>query len=221
MANTKAQSIKDSTKKNLLVHLNSYKIFCDRFRFDLFPCDNLQLCQYGQYLARTFKSADGVGNYQSGIRTCHALLGLPVPDPSEKQMQMFMQGLKRILLHAIKQAEPMTPDLLLRLSKVVNYQDDVEMVAWTAILLGFYMFMRRSNLVPDTMDDYNIDEQFRRADLNIINLESAMMVEVRWSKTLQFKQKILRFPVLPARNKAVCPVYWTHHMVTRIPGGTQ
>ena len=217
VANTKAHSIKASTKKNLCIHLNSYRYFCDRFGFDLFPCDNKQLCRYGQYLARTFKSAESVGNYQSGIRTCHALLGLPIPDPSERQMQMFAQGLRRILLHAIKQAEPMTPELLLRMSKVVNYQDDVEIVAWVAVLLGFYMFMRRSNLVPDTMDNYNIKEQFCRVDLNITGLESTMMAEVRWSKTLQFQQKILRFPILPAKNKAICPVYWTHYMVTKIP----
>ena len=130
---------------------------------------------------------------------------------------MFTQGLKRVLVHALKQAEPMTPELLLKISKVVNFRDDVDMVAWTATLLGFYMFMRSSNLVPDTMDNYNSEQQFRRADLNITSLQSAMMVEVRWSKTLQFKQKVLRFPMLPANNKAICPVFWTHHMITRIP----
>ena len=217
VAYTKSQSIKASTKKNLLVILNSYKTFCDKFNFDLFPCDNKQLCRFGQYLARTFKSAEGVGNYQSGIRTCHALLGLQIPDPSERQMQMFMQGLKRVLIHAIKQTEPMTPELLLRLSKVVNYMDEVELVAWVATLLGFYMFMRRSNLVPDSVDNYNIKEQFCRGDLNLTGLETAMMTEVRWSKTLQFREKVLRFPVLPASNKAICPVFWTHHMVNRIP----
>ena len=221
VAHTKAESLKDSTKKNLLTYLKAYSLFCDRFGFDLFPCDNKQLCRFVQYLARTFTSAEAVGNYQSGVRTCHALLGLEIPDPKDKQMQMFSQGLKRILIHAIKQAEPMTPELLLKISKVVNYRDQVEMVAWVATLLGFYMFMRRSNLVPDTMDNFNINEQFCRADLNIINLDSAMMAEVRWSKTLQFRQKILRFPVLPAQNKAICPVYWTHHMVNAIPAGPQ
>ena len=216
VAHTKAESLKDSTKKNIATHLKSYQIFCDRFGFDLFPCDNKQLCRYGQYLARNFRSADAVCNYQSGIRTCHALLGLQVPDIQDRQMQMFIKGLKRILVHAVKQAEPVTPELLLRLSKVVNYQDDVEMVAWVAVLLGFYMFMRKSNLVPPTMDTYNIQEQFCRADLNITDIDSAMMVEVRWSKTLQFKQKILRFPVLPAKNKAICPVFWTLHMINRI-----
>ena len=40
-----------------------------------------------------------------------------------------------------------------------------------------------------------------------------MMFEIRWTKTLQFRQKVLRFPVLPARNKAICPVFWVHKMI--------
>ena len=70
-------------------------------------------------------------------------------------MKMFITGLKRIMTHEVKQAEPVTPELLLKLSKVVNYRDKVEIVAWTALLLGFYMFLRKSNLVPDTMDGFD------------------------------------------------------------------
>ena len=59
-------------------------------------------------------------------------------------MKMFSTGLKRTITHALKQAEPVTPELLIKLSKVVNYRDQVEMVAWTGLLLGFYMFLRKS-----------------------------------------------------------------------------
>ena len=93
------------------------------------------------------------------------------------------------------------------MSKVVNYADRVEMVAWTATLLGFYLFLRKSNLVPDTMDTYNVEQQFCRGDINLLGMDKAMMIEIRWSKTIQHKQKILRLPVLPAHNKAVCPVF--------------
>ena len=111
------------------------------------------------------------------------------------------------------------PQLLLRISKVVNYKDQVEMVAWTGLLLGFYMFLRRSNLVPETMETFNREQQFCRADLNLLGLDRAMMVEIRWSKTIQHKRKVLRLPVLPAKNKAICPVFWTHYMVNAIPVG--
>ena len=84
------------------------------------------------------------------------------------------------------------------------------MVAWTGLLLGFYLFLRKSNLVPDTMNTFNTEHQFCRVDLNLLGLDRAMMVEIRWSKTIQYKQKVLRLPVLPAKNKAICLVFWVH-----------
>ena len=93
-------------------------------------------------------------------------------------------------LHALLYpTTPMTPQLLVKLSKVVNYKDQVEVVAWTGLLLGFYMFLRKSNLVPDTMDSFNAEQQLCRKDINLLGLDKAMMIEIRWSKTIQFKQK--------------------------------
>ena len=186
---------------------------------EYFPCNNRQLCRFGQHLSSTFESPEAVGNYLSGVRTCLALLGLQVPDVNDKQMKMFITGLKRVMPHAVKQAEPVTPELLLRISKVVNYKDQVEMVAWVGVLLGFYMFLRKSNLMPDTMDTFNKDQQFCRADINMLGLDKAMMFEIRWSKTIQYKQKILRLPVLLAKNKAICPVFWVQYMINAVPTG--
>ena len=191
VAHTKGQSLKNSTKKNLLTQLKSYQKFCDKFGLTYFPADNQQICRYGQYLTRTMTSPDSIGNYLSGVRTFHALLGMPIPDAQEKEMKMFNQGLKRTLDHEVKQAEPITPEILLRISHVVNYTDQIDMVSWVATLIGFTMFLRKSNLVPDTMDEFNPTMQFRR------------------------------LPVLPVNNKAICPVIWTHYMFNKIPASPQ
>ena len=45
-----------------------------------------------------------------------------------------------------------------------------------------------------------------------------MMCEVRWTKTMQTKGGMLRCPVLPAKNKSICPVFWVHKMVQDNPG---
>ena len=218
VAITKGESVKESTKKNLLTHLKAYTKFCDRYLLLYFPCDNQQLCRFGQVLSKDFQSSESVGNYLSGMRTILALLGLEVPEVKDRQMQMFLAGLKRTMVHAIKQASPITPQLLIRLSRVVNYKDKVEVIAWTASLLGFYMFLRKSNLAPDAMDRFDPKQQFCRADVNLLGLDRPMMVEVRWTKTLQFREKILHFPVIPAKNRAICPVFWLHRMILDNPG---
>ena len=217
VAHTKGESVKDSTKRNLLTQLTSYKKFCDTYMLQYFPADNRQICRFGQHLSRTFKSPDAVGNYQSAIRTFMALLGMPIPNPSEKEMRMFNQGLKRIMDHEVKQAAPITPEILLRMSRVVNYTSQTDMVAWVATLIGFTMFLRKSNLVPDTMTTFDPFKQFRRKDFNSTGPLSVMMAEITWAKNIQFRQKILRLPVLPVDNKAICPVLWVHYMMQKVP----
>ena len=220
VAVTKGEAVKESTKKNLLTQLNAYQKFCDRYMLQYFPCDNRQLCRFGQHLSGTFESPDAVGNYLSRLCTMIALLGLEVPDVKDRQMHMFSVGLRRIMQHAVKQAAPVTPQILARLSKVVNYKDRIEVIAWTAVLVGFYMSLRKSNLVPEAMDRFNPEQQFRRQDVNV-GLDRAMMFEIKWTKTIQFRQKLLRVPVLPAQNKAVCPVFWVHKMLLDNPRSPQ
>ena len=119
--------------------------------------------------------------------------------------------------HDVKQVEPITPKLLLRMSRVVNYTCHMEMVAWVATLVGITMFLRKSNLIPDTMTEFNPDMQFGRQDFNLTGPLSVMMAEITWAKNLQFKQKILRLLVLPVENKAICPVMWIHYMIQQVP----
>ena len=102
VAATKQQSIKESSKKNLLCQISAYEKFCDTFMLEYFPCNNQQLCRFGQYLSKTFESPESVGNYMSGIRTGMALLGLEVLDANDRQMKMFITGLKRPMPHAVK-----------------------------------------------------------------------------------------------------------------------
>ena len=93
VAATKGQSVKDSTKRNLITHLNCYEKFCNRYLLPYFPCDNRQLCRFGQHLRESLDSPDSVSNYLSGIRTIMAMSGMDIPDVKDRQMQMFLTGL--------------------------------------------------------------------------------------------------------------------------------
>ena len=102
VAKTKGCGITKGRKANLLTHLQSYKKFCDRYRVPYFPADVVQMCRFGQYLALTFESPHSVDNYQSGIRTCHTILGLKPPPSNDKDAQWFRQGLLRTMDHEVR-----------------------------------------------------------------------------------------------------------------------
>ena len=67
------------------------------------------------------------------------------------------------------------------------------------------------------METFDTNMQFKREDFNVTSPTSPMMAEITWAKNLQFKQKVLRIPVLPAENKAICPVMWVHYMMAQVP----
>ena len=91
------------------------------------------------------------------------------------------------------------------------------MVAWVAVLLGFTMFLRKSNLVPDSMEEFEPKQQFCRSD--VLDPLQPMMIDVRWSKTNQYRKKVPKVPVLPTDNKAICPVLWMHYLVNTVRAG--
>ena len=49
----------------------------------------------------------------------------------------------------------MTPKLLLEISKIVKLQDLRQMVCFTALLSGFFLMLRKSNMVPNAMSGVN------------------------------------------------------------------
>ena len=77
------------------------------------------------------------------------------------------------------------------------------------------MLLRKSNLVPDTQKEFNPERQLARK--NICLAANAILVNIEWSKTLQYKEKVLPVPLIPIANKIICPVFWTWKLVQRIP----
>ena len=92
---------------------------------------------------------------------------------------MLIKGLKKTMPHVTKQAAPITPGTLMILSKVVNCNDQIELLAWAAVLWGFHVFLHISNLVPHSMLKFQPNKQFMRQDITITSPEDAMMFEVR------------------------------------------
>lgn len=197
--------------KNLRSQALIYSRFCEFYGLQVFPADEWQMVRYARYIANTVISYDTVVNYISGVRTLHQLAGFEIVDLSSPNLRFMLRAIKRELAHPVKQAVPMTPQLLRELFNHVDLNDLRQIVSYTALLLGFYMFLRKSNLVPDTKGSFNHKEQLMRQDVRMG--EHLVLVDIKWTKTLQFQQKELLLPLIPARDMAICPVYWLKLML--------
>ena len=72
----------------------------------------------------------------------------------------------------------------------------------TAYLLGFFGFLRLSNLVPHAVSSFSHLKHLAKGD--IVFGQSHTTVLIKWSKTLKFGDQA-RLLKLPKLDKNICP----------------
>ena len=92
------------------------------------------------------------------------------------------------------------------------------MVSFTAILIGFFLMLRKSNLVPDSMTGDNGFDQAKQLQRKYVRLgRKTCIFDIKWSKTNQNRCK-LQLPLLPLVKEDICPISWLKQMVKLVPG---
>ena len=127
-----------------------------------------------------------------------------------------MMGIRRTLKHKVKQAQPITIEILKRILPFVDVSNSKQLAIWVALLFCFVLFLRKSNLVPNSRIHDPI-HQLSRRDIKID--QGLMIVHIKWSKTIQFGQRKLQIPMEEYKDSNICPLKWLCIMVNRIPAG--
>lgn len=213
---TLSRAYRKNTLKNLRSQALIYHRFCMFYGLKMFPADEWQLVRFARYLGNSLTSAETVQNYLSGVRTLHRIGGYSVPDASSPNLALMIRALKFELAHATKQAKPLTPRLLFRIYQHINLSEPQDLVAFCALLIGFYLFLRASNLVPVSQQEFNPQEQLTNA--NVRMYKNITIIDVGWSKTIQYKEKVNSLPLIPVSKKEICPTFWVH-VLEKVNGG--
>ena len=124
--------------------------------------------------------------------------------------------MRLILARPVKQAAPLDPEILEKMFLQVNLKSEEQLVAWVALIFAFHLLLRKSNLVLDTQGEFDPHKQLARHSLCLA--QNAILVEIKWSKTLQFKEKVLTLPLVRLKNTTICPVYWAWQLVKCVSG---
>ena len=138
-----------------------------------------------------------------------------MPDSSSIHYKLLTEGLKKYCTRPVKQADPITHQNLLKLFHQVNFAVELEAVVWVAVLVGFTLVLRISNLGPTTRADFNPNRNLTRADLQIQNGYPAL--GIRWSKTVQHRNRVTWAPLLASQTPEICPQYRMRKMYKMIP----
>ena len=113
----------------------------------------------------------------------HHLLGYSTANINDFLINLALRCISRQNPHLVKQAKPVTLEILMNIHEVLDFSIKSDVVYWCLFLFAFFLFARKSNLVPDS-ENYVNKKFLLRDDIQIC--ENTLIVNVKWSKTIQF-----------------------------------
>ena len=205
----------EGTRRNFRVQWESYLLFCAYFNFVSLPTTTETLQLYAQFLSWTFKSTDSIRNYINGVKSMHLLLGYSVEHINRFILGLSLKGIAKLNPYCRKQAEPITPALLVRLASCLNFAKKNDIVFWCLFLFDFFLLARKSNLVPTSKKDLLEKKFLLRKD--VVDKGDYLVVQMRWTKTIQTGERILEIPLVCITDSILCPVMAYRNMCRVIP----
>ena len=188
---------------NLRSHLRAYFLFCIAAGHPHLEFSVDHICKFLVFLSRSLSFVT-IRNYLSSLRIFFELHGINVDLPKDFYIALTLRGIKR--LHGCQSVAklPITPDILIRIYKSIDFSSITERIFWTAALFAFFTFFRKSNLFPSSAKSFDPLRNLTRQDVGIF--PSFALVNVHWSKTLQFRERKLSVPIPRIPGSPLCPV---------------
>ena len=157
---------------------------------------------YIAYLSRSLKYVSVV-NYLSAVRFLHASLGYDIDCLSSFTVTATIKGYKRLMGSPNTQKLPLSYDMLCDIISSCDSSSESGYMA--CILVGFFAFLRKANLCPNSVAQFNTQFHLSRGAIKFTDYGA--LISVFGSKVIQFKEKVLEIPLIKHTSaSSVCPV---------------
>ena len=196
-------SVADSTKISRQKHWDDYVRTCELFGWSPLPCTVVQACRYVTFLAERLKFSSICAYYQSVI-FFHVCLGLVPVRMSDPVLRATLKGIQRSKGDVTKGKDPLLPVHLLKISKIVDWLDELDVVVFIACLFMFRTLLRVSHVVKSAHTLKVADVKFDR---------DCCFVRVVSSKTTKKASVVL--PVNQSSDDRICAVKALKYMLSR------
>ena len=205
------------TLKNLRGQWARFVTFCECLELrDWFPVSTEVLIMYIAWLCRLVKSQDTVRNYVNGIRVLHSIQDADLSSFTDVTVRLALKGVDRKLRYTPRRAQPITPSILRRMLDGLDPESPREATFRALYLLSFFLFLRKSNTVADSVRAFDPTKQLVRGDCK--RFGGILFVHSKWSKTNQFGKRSHGVPLLPLPGSPLCPVAAYDNMCRLVPG---
>ena len=179
-----------------------YLQFCQCLGIMPVPISSVNLGRYIAFLASRL-CFTSVRQYLNIVRLMHLEAGHPNPLADSWYLTSIIKGLRRYKGDSTQQKLPITVDLLFGILSVLDFKRPYDLAFWAACLVGFFTFFRKSNLLIPTLEKFDSSKHLCRSDVFLSN--SGAVISVRWSKSIQYRQKTLQVPLPRIVASPFCP----------------
>ena len=200
VAALKANALADATKKAYASYLQAYLSFCKTANLPALPASEVNIGRYIAFLYRS-KSANSIPQYLTVIRLLHLEFGLPNPLQDNHHISSLIKGTKRLKGESLYKLTLTVGDLL-AMKKYMSLNTPADAQLWSIILTCFYGLLRISNVTAPYASSWDPAKVIKRKD--IIIKDSGCIISIRWSKTIQFKERLFH-AALPRLDTPLCP----------------
>ena len=197
------QTFAPSTKRTYSTHRDTYLRFCHFMNIPSVPASTHGICLYAAYLARTLKFSS-IKQYLGIIGLMHKEFGLPNPLIGNWQLSSLLTGVKRVCGNDLKQKLPINFDILRGIHSQLNLTYSVDAAFWAICLVAFFGMFRKSHLLISNNGSFDPAKQLTKGDFSFI--PGGVLVRVRWSKTIQFRERVVQIPLMQVPGSLFCPV---------------
>ena len=205
----------DSTKRSYTTHKNMYFRFCFIMGYCPVPATTEIICHYTAFLARSLK-VSSIKNYLNIISLLHKELGLSNPLSDNWFLKSLLTGIKRIKGNEIKQKLPITLNILRGIFYLLNMNNSYDATFWAVCLVMFFGLFRKSHLLPLSHTKFDSNKQFSRSSFKFYYW--GILLTVKWSKTIQFRERSVQIPLPRIPGSIFCPVSSLQHALSFTSG---
>ena len=127
----------------------------------------------------------------------------------------MLRALPLTMRHFPSQKLPITQDILFNICLVCDNLRSIGIVLKVAFTLGFFGFIRQSNLAPSSPQHFDAGRHTTRSDIMI--QISGLLVWLKWSKTHQVPGIPATIPIPSLPGHCTDPLAAYHHMLHAVP----
>ena len=141
----RCQALSVATKKSYNTQLRSYLSFCKIMGYYSVTITTPNLLRYTAFLAKRL-APQSIPAYLNVIRLLHLENNFPNPLQENFVLDSLVKGIKRDKTIIIRQALPITPEILLLVRSALDLSSPFWAYFWAACTVAFFSFLRKSNL---------------------------------------------------------------------------